>query len=229
MFRNRSCPTCKPVLAPQTRPLVPKEPTWLTAPSLTEMVTCSDTLKLLPCAHIANTRHRWQDVHHPKCEQWDRRLPQQPGKMTGLGAVGCRKVALGSHWKMVLFLRAFGGDSILGSLGTCHQPAHFIHAVLGVTGPHFSFSCPDIFSGVALWPSLSRTVTDVWGHQSIKHATHSASASSQCHPCFVHHRLGFTERPDQCPNKGKLGCGWCSPKKCLSQTKVHGIYRHKPS
>lgn len=73
------------------------------------MVICSDTLKLLPYAHIANTRHGCQDVHHPKCERWDRRLHQHPGKMTGLDAVGCRKVALGSHRKMVLFLRALGG------------------------------------------------------------------------------------------------------------------------
>lgn len=95
MFRNRSCPTSKPALAPQVRPLVPEEPTWLTAPSLAEMVICSDTLKLLTYAHTTNTRHGWQDVHHQKCEQWHRHLPQHPGKMTRLGAVGGRRAALG--------------------------------------------------------------------------------------------------------------------------------------
>lgn len=89
MFRNCSCPTCKPALAPQVRPLVPKEPTWFTVPSLTEMVICSDTLKLLSCAYIANTRHRQQDVHHPKCELWDRHLPQHPGKWQGWVQLGC--------------------------------------------------------------------------------------------------------------------------------------------
>lgn len=36
-------------------------------------------------------------------------FPSTQAKMTGLDAVGCRKVALGSHRKMVLFLRALGG------------------------------------------------------------------------------------------------------------------------
>lgn len=85
-FRNCSCPTCKPALALQARPLVPKEPTWLTAPSLTEMAICSDTLKLPSYAHIANTRHRGLDVPHPKYKWWGRHLPQHSGKVTGLGA-----------------------------------------------------------------------------------------------------------------------------------------------
>lgn len=86
-----------------------KEPACLITPSLTKMpsqVICSNTLQLLSFAHIANTRHRLQDVHHPKCERQGRCPPLRPGKVPGLGVGACRKVALGRHRKMVLFLRA---------------------------------------------------------------------------------------------------------------------------
>lgn len=71
------------------------------------MVICSDSLKLLSCAHIANTRHGQQDVHHPKCELWDRHLPQPPGTMTGCSWV--QVGGPGSHGKTFLILRALWG------------------------------------------------------------------------------------------------------------------------
>lgn len=102
-------------------------------------------------------------------------------------------------------------------------------SVLAVTGPHF-FSCPDISSGVS-----TVTVTQQASDRCMGTSKHQACPILNL--CllpmlsFVHHRLGFTQGPDQCPHKllGKIGRGWCSHKKCMSQTEVHGIYQHKPS
>lgn len=86
--------------APQVRPLIHKEPAWLIAPFLTKIpsqVICSGALQLPLFSHVANTRPRLQDVHHPKM----RVMGQMPSPEHRQSArAGCRWVQEGGPWQV---------------------------------------------------------------------------------------------------------------------------------